>query len=546
MNKKINDVRVSLNELSVYDLNVNSAIELYYALAKKINEIINNVKLVNGNISNELLELNTKLEYLLNNGLKEEVVKLLTTWLQDNTLKDLINNEVFKDISDKLSEFDKSFTIIKNQINKLGTPLVNAQYSLYSNIRAEIKDSDFNIGIITDTHFNNAELRPKNYNSLRELKMFNNICGSLPIHEKINLGDIVNGDYTNPTLFNDLTEYKNASGDILQIHGNHDSGGYIENLQITNPTLYGSRSNALLPPLDIYNMVYSKNSGVVIDKNTLAFYKDYEQQKIRIVHINTNDTPNIRDVKGELYYNPINWFGISPKQIKWHIDNSFNFTSKSENGKGWKIIIISHAPLEETLYSEPDFKNYYFNSGYNRSETVANASMIRTIIRKLNAGTTGTVTSYYESVPTTTTGTYKKTVEGGFIDIEYTVDRHNMNKKYYGTTFGIDGLTNTFSVNMPQGVVIPVIACLSGHLHTDNYYSLDDKTHHITLSALANSVEDVEPDNEEYAITIMSVKGNEILFFRQGRNRGEVINPTLINGKTSYGISQFNGKRFTF
>ena len=37
----LSSVKNSINELSVYDLDVYTAIELYYLLANKINEIIN-------------------------------------------------------------------------------------------------------------------------------------------------------------------------------------------------------------------------------------------------------------------------------------------------------------------------------------------------------------------------------------------------------------------------------------------------------------------------------------------------------------------------
>lgn len=480
-----------------------------------------------------------------------------TTWIGGKTIgtADVMNNieKGVKDAHDRLdgvdeykTSNDKNVKLLTQRSNKLSDTQKGYQYSFYSNIRMEVKDSPFVLGIVTDTHFNDAEFRPNNYNTLRELKMFNNICDNINITDKYNLGDIINGDYKNYILFNDVCEFKQHSKDTILIHGNHDCGSYIENLQILNPTSYGKRENSLLPPFDIYNLFYSDNDVTAIDKSTMAFYKDYEEQKIRVVHVNTNDTPNIRDNNGELIYNPVNWRAISPKQIKWLVDNAFNFTSKESNGLGWKIIIISHSPLEPTLDDNSDFPFYYTLSGVNRSENVANASLLRQIIRKLNAGITGSLSSYYTTVPTTTYGTYKKITSTGFVDVDCSVEMHNLNKKYFGTTYTIDGLENNFSVTMPQGVVIPVIACISGHTHSDKYYSLDNKTHHITLSGIANSLEDDEPDVNEFAITIMMIKNDELFFFRQGRGMGTVSNPILINGSTNYGISNFKDNKFTF
>ena len=63
---KVEELRKSINELSVYDMSVYTAIELYYLLANKINEIINAIDTQNKGI-----------EYLLSNGVEIEVIKQL-------------------------------------------------------------------------------------------------------------------------------------------------------------------------------------------------------------------------------------------------------------------------------------------------------------------------------------------------------------------------------------------------------------------------------------------------------------------------------------
>ena len=92
---------------------------------------------------------------------------------------------------------------------------------------------------------------------------------------------------------------------------------------------------------------------------------------------------------------------------------------------------------------------------------------------------------------------------------------------------------------------IPVVLCLSGHIHDDRTITING-THHVTLAALANSAEDKTADPNEFAITFLMMKNNEFFFFRTGKNMSEHSNPILIDGKTNYGIEAFKDKSFKF
>ena len=102
--ENINDMRKSLNEISVYDLNVYSAIELYYKLALKTNEVITELSRFEGVISDEIIEQNEKLTYLLGEGLNNEVVNKINDMLKTGVLDELLNNRVFSQMSRDLAE----------------------------------------------------------------------------------------------------------------------------------------------------------------------------------------------------------------------------------------------------------------------------------------------------------------------------------------------------------------------------------------------------------------------------------------------------------
>lgn len=109
---ELGNLRKSLNELSVYNLDVHSSLELYYEVARKVNEIINELNRFEGVVSDSLLEQNNQLYYLLNNGLKVEVANKLLEFLENGTLNEIINKEIFNDLSSKVEKL-----ITNNDVN---------------------------------------------------------------------------------------------------------------------------------------------------------------------------------------------------------------------------------------------------------------------------------------------------------------------------------------------------------------------------------------------------------------------------------------------
>lgn len=90
--KRAEEIKKSITELSVYDMNIYSAIELYYSLAKTIREIMI-----------ELGIQNDKLIYLLDTGLPTEIGKILDKYKEDGTLDTIINQNIFGELNNQIS-----------------------------------------------------------------------------------------------------------------------------------------------------------------------------------------------------------------------------------------------------------------------------------------------------------------------------------------------------------------------------------------------------------------------------------------------------------
>ena len=67
----------SINEISVYDFNSYTSIELYYKIANKVNEIIKELERHEILVSDEIIKQNNALQEMLDSGLHNEVVNKL-------------------------------------------------------------------------------------------------------------------------------------------------------------------------------------------------------------------------------------------------------------------------------------------------------------------------------------------------------------------------------------------------------------------------------------------------------------------------------------
>lgn len=97
LNKKLEELKpyqLNCNVFDVYSYNGLTMQDLLCQFFTKINECIT--------VSNETIDL---AKWLVNEGLEIEVVKKLMIWLEDGTLENLINVNLFKSLNDKINGF---------------------------------------------------------------------------------------------------------------------------------------------------------------------------------------------------------------------------------------------------------------------------------------------------------------------------------------------------------------------------------------------------------------------------------------------------------
>jgi hypothetical protein len=561
---------------SYYRRYLPSAYDSSLSIYEQLTNIIEYIRLLT-EVTNEMLEKwNEVIEWLLNEGLEEAVLDVMNQWLEDGTFEKLINQKVLGDINDKVDEYKKEVDVQSNYLGRVRSQNITDQYYYWKRVNENIKNADFSLALVTDTHYGWDEKRTRIYNSKKEVIMYNNVINQMVgINDKYHLGDYINGDISPSNIFQSIVEYHDLTKDYIKMLGNHDTGGYYEDLQHRKPKIYGERNGIVhrLSPLEEHLLFMKDNKVTMQDEYTHAFYKDYEDKKIRVIGINTMDIPRTRTTNGELRYPDINAYGISPRQIKWLNDYAFNFKPKGDDSEFWRVLFMVHVPLATELNggdlhywdgkaeqidstSRVCYPNYYQGTnGKIEKELLYNDGIIRQMIRALDRGETKTLKPYLNSgtVVTEDTGYYfpSENIENNPIQRSrrtMTTAMHYENYINFGSTYSIDGKINDFEITMNNPKPVRVMGILNGHLHKDVVH-IDDSNpnrpiYHISLDAYMLDPETEEPNLNNYAMNILMIKNREIFIFRQGHNKGSAENPILVNGATDYASKTFAQYRF--
>ena len=111
--KTLKPYNLNCNVFSVYDYDGMSLQDLLCQFFTRINECIEKV--------NGTLDL---VQWLVNQGLKEEVANKLNSWLIDGTLSQIINETIFNELNEKLNnkiEIVVAKTLPTNELRKENT-----------------------------------------------------------------------------------------------------------------------------------------------------------------------------------------------------------------------------------------------------------------------------------------------------------------------------------------------------------------------------------------------------------------------------------------
>ncbi|WP_251897528.1 metallophosphoesterase family protein [Lactiplantibacillus paraplantarum] len=257
-------------------------------------------------------------------------------------------------LSDRLNEMEDGY----GQVNKAipDSTLQEAYKAGIDRTKSKMKSTDFNIGFITDTHWEenydanrpyDAYGRTKYYDSLNHLSNIQQLDGLVDTF--ICGGDNTESGSRSLDIIKKQSEIfalkaSTVESDHFMLLGNHDQGSS----RLIN---YGYKKDQL--PFDDYihqdeiKELWSINdneNGELRDGDSLYFYKDYPDKKIRLIGINTNDDPEIKTDGGYEQYLPIWLEAVRQKQLDWLAN-----TALQNVPEDYHVVVFGHAHLDPSL-----------------------------------------------------------------------------------------------------------------------------------------------------------------------------------------------------
>lgn len=133
-NKKLN-----VNKIKVYDMECKSLPQLYYNVAKKINEIIEALDGYENEMTKELNEYCDKLDYALTQGYVDEVARLVSEMADNGLLDDVLTNEVFPEVAEARTKSDgTTYESLKARLDDMDDEF----YKLLTNANSFVQEGD--------------------------------------------------------------------------------------------------------------------------------------------------------------------------------------------------------------------------------------------------------------------------------------------------------------------------------------------------------------------------------------------------------------------
>ena len=219
----------------------------------------------------------------------------------------------------------------------------------------------FNIATIADAHcqeegatiFNGYTAKSLEHYQWCALSTLYNHADAL-----VSLGDNINGDEPTGRLHMTLmhvrsmlqTKYVRTA--MFMIRGNHDNGAGHQSTE-------GINADEVLNDDDIKNGFGTKLNyyDEVRDGDSLYFYKDFPDKKVRVIGLDSTDIPlEKKDSNGNYAYDT-NTAGFRAQQLNWFANKALMLPDNT-----WQAIVFFHIPFPNAFGQWADdnsFKNYH-------------------------------------------------------------------------------------------------------------------------------------------------------------------------------------------
>lgn len=338
----------------IKDEQTKDSAELKKIVDDKINEITDLMTTLNQTNTATLGELNSAKAAL---SALEEKIKQDGLFTQGEA--DEFKNSVKSDLGNLITDAKKS---MENQtVNDFSSLAITDPQNMYSeemppyfkntfNHATNVPHGDniVNIAFITDNHHEeDADPWTKKAYSGKSLEHYQWFAqGTLRTKPDVAIanGDNINGNTYRPTLVWTTmhvwamlsTAYLKTA--LFMLPGNHDTGiGQTPKLVAEDAMTEHDLKNAYHTVKPLY--------GEVRNGDSLYFYKDLPDKKVRVIGLNSSDMPWTTDSQENYVHNRLEEAGFGVDQLRWLVDVALKLPDNS-----WQVVFFFHHPLSSSTF----------------------------------------------------------------------------------------------------------------------------------------------------------------------------------------------------
>ena len=162
---KIDNIFITRILTQAYDFDGFTTQEVWSRIAQRMNTIIEHFNFLEKTVHDKQELINQKLEYLLDNGVSEEVSEKILELISDGTISNLINEELLGSINSKI---DLNYDTLDNKINDNINTIINNINSLKNEINNTISQNNNQLETKINDNLNNVN-KIKNRNATNDL-----------------------------------------------------------------------------------------------------------------------------------------------------------------------------------------------------------------------------------------------------------------------------------------------------------------------------------------------------------------------------------------
>lgn len=213
-------------------------------------------------------------------------------------------------------------------------------------VKSELKDGLFTFGQMNDTHWEQiTRVAPNLYRSLNHIKNFLSFADNTDLlllngdnnnSDNVDLNAVKHEIETLSSVF--LDELANGTADRFMQLGNHDDGSARRRFEKNS---FLAQDN-YLHDADFRKAFHTSDSqGEVRNVDSLYFYKDYPDKKIRFISLNTSDiAENQLDTKDSQKYARWQCHTVRQEQMNWLANVALRDVPAN-----YHVIVTGHCPL---------------------------------------------------------------------------------------------------------------------------------------------------------------------------------------------------------